>query len=171
MVETISTEDVDLGKVEVRKLHAAIRAGDQGLVSDLLDRGARINAPCTAADSVIFLGEPLIHLAIAVGQAAMVQVLVAKGADRNAKNLLGNTPLVSAILGDRPDIAEALLNGTRIDWLGYIRQDAPPAGEGNDVDSTPLLLAAVKGRVEIVEMLIDHGMSVNLMPAFKIMQT
>ena len=62
---------------------------------------------------------------------------------------------------DRLDMAKALLNGAQIDRLGRFMQHAPSAAEGGDLDNTPLVWAADNGCVEVVEMLIAHGMAVN----------
>ena len=88
MAETVWTEDADLGVVS-NGLHAAVRAGDQHLVSGLLHRGACINALATAADGLVNRGDAPIHIAIMTRNVAMMQLLVADGADMNAKNLRG----------------------------------------------------------------------------------
>ena len=83
------------------------------------------------------------------GDLAGVQRELKKGADVNAKDYLGRTPLHHAARWGHKKVAELLIS------------------EGADVDAmdddgwTPLHYAAVFGRKEIAELLIDNGADVN----------
>jgi len=79
----------------------------------------------------------------------MVELLIAKGADVNAKNKYGSTPLHRAASGGHKEITEILI------------------AKGADVNAknhrgmTPLQFAAMKGHKEIAELLIAKGADVN----------
>ena len=71
------------------------------MVAFLLDKGADING---ATDSK---STPL-HAAAWKGNLAIAKLLIARGANLNAKNQLDKTPLDWAIEQDHPDVAELI---------------------------------------------------------------
>jgi ankyrin repeat protein len=91
-----------------------------------------------------------LFFAVATGHRTLVGILLAKGADINAKGYEGVTPLYIAAKLDRTEVAELLV------------------AHGAEVDSrtksghTPLTMAATQGNREIVELLIISGADVNV---------
>ena len=159
-------------------LHLAVRRGDRDLIARLLDEGADVHA--RNKDGVT----PL-HVAIWKHDRRVVRMLLDRGADANAKRVGGAAPpLHSAIwTGDR-DIVEMLLDGG-----ADLKQDQPvvtaarerhwdvcrllvergaDVSEGDPYSSgrKALHYAAISGRADIGELLIDHGAKVNA-PAYR----
>jgi ankyrin repeat protein len=140
------------------------------LVSLLRDSGAQVDVFSAA---MLRDAEALAHLlredpkrANAVGNESMaplhlalldsrsdpkpvMELLLAAGANPNAKNESGDTPLMMSIKFGRRDLVEAL-----------IAKGAKPDEKGS-TGRTPLRLAASQGHVEIAELLISKGANVN----------
>ena len=88
-------------------------------------------------------GQTLLHDAAMVGDAEMAAVLIRCGADPNAKEAEGHTPLYRASTGD---VARVLLEaGATVDITS-----GPTRG-------TALHQAARRGAVSIAQALLDHG--------------
>jgi ankyrin repeat protein/beta-lactamase regulating signal transducer with metallopeptidase domain len=93
--------------------------------------------------------ESTIHLAAHAGDLARVKTLIEKGADVNARDKRGNTPLFSAVLAKTDEVARFLIaNGADVN-----AQD--------DLGMTPLLSAAGGGSKKVIELLIAKGADVN----------
>ncbi len=107
----------------------------------LLDRGADIGGR---------FGTPALHLAALNGRKAMVELLLARGADVNGKDLSADTALVAAITSSRPEVAKVL-----------IEHGADPLAR-NQNDHTPLHYACGKGDVEMVRMLLPKSSDLNV---------
>ncbi len=86
-------------------LHEAVWGGHGEVVNDLLENGASINFRSTTYDLA-----PL-HLAVHAGNAEMVQLLMLKGADKDAPDVNGCTPLQTAARLGQVSAAQALLAG------------------------------------------------------------
>ena len=91
-----------------------------------------------------------LHRAAAAGDTEQCRLLIAGGADVNAKDEYGRTPLHAASLAGHKRVAEMLLAG------------------GADVkaekswDDTPLHYAARCGHKDIVELLVTNGADINV---------
>jgi ankyrin repeat protein len=114
----------------------------------------------------------------AVGDSVGAELLLADGAEVNAKNNIGETPLHLAVSDGKKDVAELLLankaevdakdnNGwTPLHWAAiYDHKDVAELllankAEVNAKDNngwTPLHWAAGKGRKDVAELLRQHG--------------
>jgi ankyrin repeat protein len=90
-----------------------------------------------------------IHEAAANGNIEAVKQHIAAGADVNAKNNWGWTPLYYAAWVGHKEVAELLIaNGADVN-------------KEDDDESTPLHYAALKGQKEIAELLIAKGADMN----------
>ncbi|MEJ2289136.1 MAG: serine hydrolase [Deinococcales bacterium] len=86
-----------------------------------------------------------LHAAALMGDVATVRELLAAGADPNAQDAYGSTPLIIAATFDHPAVAQVLIEaGADLDLQ-------------NSDGSTALHAAAFLGRTEIVRMLLEHG--------------
>jgi len=106
------------------------------LAQELIERGANVNAAASNA----FRVSP-IHAAAAVRDAASVRLLLARGADANARQQLGYTALHTAAQHGDVEIVELLL-----------AHGADPRIAGDD-GKTPADLAEAHGQMEIVKRL------------------
>jgi ankyrin repeat protein len=124
-------------------LQEAAAIGDVDLARSLIENGAKVqdfgNTSYTTA----------LHRAAIEGHKPVVELLLAKGAPVNERDLPLKTPLYYAVLNGHKNIVELLLT------------------HGADVNSkdgsgqTPLHWAVEKGHREIVELLIDKGADVG----------
>lgn len=123
----------------------AARAGDVAAVSDLL-----------AAEPVLVHthsseGWTLLHLATHYGHSQVAAMLLAHGADVNARatNDLGSSPLLWAITGQDVEAITLLLD------------HGADINETTTAGSTPLHKAAVTGNAALVRLLLARGANVN----------
>ena len=87
-----------------------------------------------------------LHMAAFYGYEKIIDLLVAKGADVNAINEAGQTPLYNAIHADHVQAVEALLS-----------HGASLANRYSDNRYTALHLAALDGKYEVSEALLKGG--------------
>lgn len=128
-----------------REFQRALEAGDQSLVDLFVRAGINIHKEDAA-------GSPPLITALKKGYTIIARILLNAGADPNARDRLGLTPLLLAC--GKPargykEIAELLIaKGAEIqvrDRLGW----------------TPLLLALSGGTEEIAERLVERGADLN----------
>lgn len=122
------------------------------------DDGEEADEGEAALDSEWPLSRP-IHSAIRGGSAAAVEWLLRNGAEPDATDANGETPLHLAARAGRTDLASDLLNrGADVNADGYwIASDGIRRGGG----MTPLHLAAQEGHLDMVNFLLAHGAHVN----------
>jgi len=86
-------------------LHLAAAFGSAGAVALLLKRGARVDAVSNNPQR----NQPL-HAALSLGKdSVIIQTLLAHGADANAAQVGGYTPIFSAAAANREDLVELLI--------------------------------------------------------------
>jgi len=112
-----------------------------------------------------------------------VKLLLAKGADKDARTPLGESSLARALLNQHHKIAEMLLDAgadvsfrsSNLDtdammsaaWSGYVDIVRRIHAKGGKIDhanvrgESPLIFASVKGHVEVIEYLLAQGAKVN----------
>jgi len=137
-------------KAPAISIHDAAAAGDIDAVKQHIAAGADVN------ENV--LSTPL-HAAALNGHKEIAELLIAKGADVDAKDALGNTPLYNTIsfnaaLDGYKEIAELLI------------QNSADVNAQDKNGNTPLHEAATSGLKEVVELLIANGADVNAKKKF-----
>jgi ankyrin len=164
---------------DVRPLREAAVHGYVPIAKALIDGGAPVNGA----------GYPL-NAAARAGQTEMVALLIKRGADVNARDLTGNTPLIEAILSPKgleaaklllaanadPDGRDELCAGNALHWAaaqGNVAMAELLLAVGMDIDIqtgtsgyypgyTPLHEAARHNQFAMVDYLIEHGAAVNM---------
>ena len=123
----------------------AARAGDAEALQAALEGGVPVDARNEAGDSLLMLAAYHCH-------APASALLLERGADPNLANDKGQQPLAGVCWRGAVDIARALLErGAAVDG----------AGGG----MTPLMLAAMCGHKQVVELLLEHGADPTLRTA------
>lgn len=125
------------GEATDRQLHMAISGMNEAAVTDTLQKGA--NA------SQIIKGRSMLGWAAVTGNAAIIRKLLAAGADPDAVDQGGLTPLMLAITMQHTDAVAALLEKPQDFTRLY------PGGK------TLGMLAVESGKTEIVRRLLDAG--------------
>jgi hypothetical protein len=92
-------------------------------------------------------GQTLLHDAALAGEAELAAVLIRSGADPDAKEAEGHTPLYRASTGDTARVL--LAAGAAVDVTS-----GPTRG-------TPLHQAARRGDVQVAQALLDHGATID----------
>jgi len=149
-------------------LFLAVARGNVEMVKLLVEKGARfdvsVRGRMAAIHLAVFQGKreivevfishgadiPDLYMAIVIGDSARVRSLVEQGADVNAKDERGLTPLFWAISLRQAKVAELL-----------IAQGADVNAETQE-NQTPLRMAVIRGDREVLEMLIANGAEVTL---------
>jgi hypothetical protein len=119
------------------------RAGDLAAVGKLLDGGAAADVPGRNHET------PLI-VASLVGRRDIAELLLAHGANVQARNAGGFTPLHAAAYSGSAPVASLLLE-----------HGAPLEDTANKAHASPLMVAADEGRAEVVELLMLRGADLN----------
>jgi len=148
---------------DVPSIFDAVRSGDAEAVKRILETDAKaVKATNENGDTPLHVLTAQISVGIGFdGSASRVQslspvaaVLVAKGADLNAKNKLGYTPLLCAIGRDQIPLAKFLVEkGCDVNCT----IDVPGRNKG----LTPLHAAVGTGYTEMVDLLAGKGAKVN----------
>jgi len=146
-------------------IHQAADAGDLAKVKAFIQEGIDVNTKvhgCT----------PL-HCAVRCGHKEVAQLLIAKGADVNAKDTRGRTPIDLAINQGRKEIAKLLLSKSDdvslhiAAYIGDLQRVEKFIADGADVDAndrkgqTALHYAAKAGQIAVAKLLIANGADVN----------
>jgi ankyrin repeat protein len=130
-------------------LHRAIDAGDARAVASLLDAGANVNEPIRSNEQHSSeWGNTPLHLAARDGRDDIVRLLLSRGANFNAQNDRGITPLHLAAAA-RESTAQLLLDaGARVDLA-------------DERGQTALHWAATDAQPTMIALLVARGAKVN----------
>lgn len=130
-------------------LIAACNMGDVRLTRKLLSVRCQLN-------SSGYEGNTALHRAVEARSAEVVQLLLDNKANVNARNGAGNTPLMVACENGNDVLARMLLgNGGR-----------EAVTETNDEGKNCIHLAAVSGKLELLELLMEAGVSCGSVDKF-----
>ncbi len=122
---------------DISPLHFALYMKDETKARSLIEGGADVNRRTSN-------GTTPLSRAVDVGFKDIVELLIAKGADVNAKDTWNWTALHSAVYGHK-DIVELLIT------------EGANVNARDGADRTPLFYAKDEGNTEIVELLRKHG--------------
>ncbi|KAH9180932.1 hypothetical protein AeNC1_017093 [Aphanomyces euteiches] len=92
-----------------------------------------------------------LHVAAVQGHPSVVKELVANGANIEARNKNGNTPLIDAALKGHLEVVQALLD------LGA------DVNARNEWDDRAHMCASWEGHLDVLKLLLAHGADVNAM--------
>ena len=164
-------------------LHIAAERGFRTIVAELLDGGADADGLLTGAcmtDSSPAAATPLM-VAVNNGHVDCIADLLHAGADQNIADTRGKSPVHLAVLNDDVASVRLLLDQSPgpddvVDLLGLsivsgdsydVIQALIKSGRcnvengGSRSPSRPLMLAALKGRSDVVDLLLDCGAEVD----------
>jgi len=142
IISLLASQTVFAGEETDRRLHSAISGMDEAAVADTLQKGADA--------SQIIQGRSMLGWAAVTGNAAIIRRLLAAGADPDAADQGGLTPLMLAITMYHTEAVAALLEKPQDFSRPY------PGGK-------PLgLLAVETGKPEIVRLLLDAGVDFSV---------
>lgn len=135
------------GAWDTTTIHDAAKAGDLEKVKAFLSANPALvfSNYDELGDNPLSGGKPL-HYAAEGGHKNVVELLLAKKADVNAKANSGYTPLELAAFGGHKDVAELLLANK---------------ADVNAGLQSPLLDAAARGHTDVVKLLLAHKADVN----------
>jgi len=165
-----------------KDLWSAARSGNTKAIEELVASGHDVNAN---KRGFVREGYTPLHIAVLHKQKEAIKTLVKLGANANAKNKDGETPLWTAVtelknpnivellldLGAKIDSRRSDLGMTALDWAAFDgklemvksllnRGANPNAGRGS-THSAPIQQCAHSGNVDILRLLLKSGADVN----------
>lgn len=179
-VHALIAAGADVNEQSGKPLKVAAIRGYLDIAAALIDAGAHLDAP----------GYPL-HAAVSSDQIDLVTLLLKRGANANALDMVGNTPLILAVISENglPVLKVLLASGAdplvmdrangmnALHWAA-LRGKLEAADrllatgidinirEGGSDKFTSLHNAASVGEVAVVKLLIDHHADVNRTDAY-----
>ncbi|KAJ3611736.1 hypothetical protein NHX12_021750 [Muraenolepis orangiensis] len=154
-------EFMDISALLVACLH-----GHQGAVRLLLEWGADVNF------SQKTTGWGALMLATLSGKVGVAQQLVERGADPDRLNVLSKTALELAMdlrqrdiqtydQRRRPDVFSALKLGNSQLVKEILEEDPAQVNSSNQEGASPLMMAAVSGQLEVVQLMVEKNADVD----------
>lgn len=140
--------DLGSGEAIPYRICRAAQRGESALLEQWLQEGGDINARLSD-------GERLLTFAAYGGQSEVTRLLLARGADAAAGDLLNLTPLHRAAFRGHTDVARQLLDAGAV-------IDAASVDCSGISGRTPLMQAAVHGHIDTVRLLLGRGASLNV---------
>jgi hypothetical protein len=156
-----------------QQLINAVHAGDLATIRAILDGHPElVNAstdihPRRRPSDTLTMR--LVHLAIAEGKADVLRLLIERGADLNARNADGRTPLHDCFELNHDDFAKILMDAGAVpdicaaaaygmhDQLEQILKNDPPQANDLTTGESPLGWAAYGHKPRSAEILFQHG--------------
>ncbi|MEM7128252.1 MAG: sigma-70 family RNA polymerase sigma factor [Chloroflexota bacterium] len=158
----------------VLEMLSATKQGDADKVDTLLTENPDL-LQATGDVDYWSIPQPPLHVAVTYGNREMIDLLLKKGADINAKDPEGQRPL-DLVVGWNQPIADFLLErGAEIDIFAaailgdldgveaFLAEDSDLATTRGPEGATPLHVAAT---VEIAELLLAHGADINALDSY-----
>jgi len=133
-----------LPEADISSLIASIKDGSIVKVKSIVERNPRLVNETDQNNGAA------LHCAVASGKVEIAGYLVEKGADVNAKDYKGNTPLLLTCREGNLEMAELL-----------VEKGADISGRDYEFGSTALHWASYKGHIEVAEMLLSKGAEVK----------
>jgi len=139
-----------LARTGERDIHLAAALDDLGAAADLLDADAAARDRRTTLDDALgfYSGGTPLHVAADSGSERVAALLLERGADANARSLIGHTPLHAAAAAGQQEVAALLL-----------LRGADPGARDARHQATPLEWAAFQQRDDMVAWLKERGAS------------
>ncbi len=128
--------------INAQEIFDVVKANDLAKVKAMVEKDASL------VHSTDVAGNTPLHRAAIIGSTAMVEYLLSKGADINAKNTQLNSPLLEAIIAEKDDATKLLI----IEGANFKRPDR---------GLSPLFQAARRNQREVVELLLAKGADIE----------
>lgn len=139
-------------------LFGSVRVGEEKITQLLLKGGADVEAHFSVEHNGIPVGGcTALYIASSLGQLAFCRLLLSGGAELDAANDLGYTPLMAAIEGGHDDVIDFFLkSGANVN--PDVNSRVHIEGMGG---ASPLITATRKEHVTLIKKLLKRGVDVN----------
>ncbi len=131
-------------------LHSAAINGQTSVINVLLDAGADTAAQTKEGDTPLMV-------AVWMGQVKAAELLLERGADPNKPGKSSPPPLLWAVLQNSKILVKRLLDAGADPNLGIHKTTRTGIFEEYTKGTTALMIAAAKGRSDLLDMLLDAG--------------